>query len=256
MSQSPTYRLHPIVALRAVRKLMSNGEDTHQVFLLIDALRGKTTLRQFARFRQTETGRAVLRERRRLFDRLNDRASLAALPAGSLGRAYYDFMASENLSAGGLVEASQVSMAALPADDMTLYRERSREMHDLLHIVTGYGRDPLGEACLVAFSYAQTRLKGFALIAAFAARKIAKSRPEQPVRRAVFEGYRHGRNANWLWGADWEGLLAQPVEAVRAQFAVKPPTCYRTIMTAVRGSGAAAASGQPVATMPGSLQPS
>ena len=234
MSHSPTYRLHPVAALRAMRSLLRDREDTHQVFLLIDALRGKTTLRQFARFRQTETGRAVLRERRRLLDRLNDRASLAALPAGSLGRAYYDFMASERLSAEGLVEASKVSMAALPADGVTLFRERSREMHDLLHVVTGYGRDPLGEACLVAFSYAQTRLKGFAMIAAFAARRIAKSRPELPVRRAVFEGYRHGRSANWLWGADWEGLLAQSVEAIRAQFAVKPPTCYQTILAAVR----------------------
>jgi ubiquinone biosynthesis protein COQ4 len=237
MSQPPKPHLHPIAALRAVRKLMRNGEDTQQVFLLIEALRGKTTLRQFSRFRQTETGRAVLGENRRLLDRLSDRVSLAALPAGTLGRGYYDFMAAADLSAEGLVEASQVSMAALPADDMTLYRERSREMHDLLHVVTGYGRDPLGEACLVAFSYAQTRLKGFAMIAAFAARKIAKSRPKQPVRRAVFEGYRHGRSADWLWGADWEGLLTQPVDAIRAKFAVKPPTYYRTIMAALRRHG-------------------
>ena len=233
MSHSPTYRLHPVAALRAMRSLLRDREDTHQVFLLIDALRGKTTLRQFARFRQTETGRAVLRERRRLLDRLNDRASLAALPAGSLGRAYYDFTASESLSAEGLVEALQVSMAALPADGVTLFRERSREMHDLLHVVTGYGRDPLGEACLVAFSYAQTRLKGFAMIAAFAARRIARTRPGQPIRRAVFEGYRHGRSAGWLPGADWEALLARPVETIRAQFAVKPPTCYRTIVAAL-----------------------
>jgi len=235
MSQSPSYRLRPIAAFRAVRNLMRNREDTHQVFLLIDALRGKTTLRQFARFRQTETGRTVLGERRRLLDRLSDRASLAALPAGSLGRAYYDFMASENLSAEGLVEASLITMQALPADDVTLFRERSREMHDLLHVVTGYGRDPLGEACLVAFSYAQTRLKGFAVIAVNAARRIARARPGQPVRRAVFEGYRHGRSAGWLPGADWEALLAEPVEAIRAQFAVKPPTYYRKVLAAVRG---------------------
>lgn len=234
MPQSPNYRLRPLVALRAVRNLMRNREDTDQVFLLIDALRGKTTLRQFARFRQTETGRAVLAERRRLLDRLSDRASLAALPAGTLGRAYYEFTASENLSAEGLVEASRITMQALPADDLTLFRERSREMHDLLHVVTGYGRDPLGEACLVAFSYAQTGLKGFAMIAAFAARRIARSRPDQPVRRAVFEGYRLGRRSGWLPGADWEALLAQPVEAIRAQFAVKPPTYYRTIRAAMR----------------------
>ena len=232
MSQPSSYRLHPIAALRAVRNLMSNREDTHQVFLLIEALRGKTTLRQFARFRQTETGRAVLGENRRLLDRLSDRASLAALPAGTLGRAYYDFMAAENLSAEGLVEASRIERPPA-SDDVTLFRERGREMHDLLHVVTGYGRDPLGEACLVAFTYAQNRLKGLAVIAVFAARRIARSRPGQPVRRAVFEGYRHGRSAEWLPGADWEALLAQPVEAIRAQFAVKPPTYYRTILAAV-----------------------
>jgi len=115
-----------------------------------------------------------------------------------------------------------------------LFRERNREMHDLLHVVTGYGRDRLGEACLVAFSFAQTGLKGFAVIAIYAARKIARSRPDQPVRRAVFEGYRHGRSAGWLPGADWEALLAQPVEVIRAQFAVKPPTLYRKILSALR----------------------
>jgi ubiquinone biosynthesis protein COQ4 len=249
MPQPPKPRLHPIAALRAVRKLMSNGEDTQQVFLLIEALRGKTTLRQFARFRQTETGRAVLGENRRLLDRLNDRAALGALPAGTLGRAYYDFMAAENLSAEGLVELSKITRPPA-SDDITLFRERNREMHDLLHVVTGYGRDPLGEACLVAFSFAQTGLKGFAVIAIYAARKISRSRTDQPVRRAVFEGYRHGRSAEWLPGADWEALLAQPVEAIRARFAVKPPTYYRTILAAGRSGDTASPSGQPAPAMP------
>jgi len=216
---------------------MRNREDTQQVFLLIEALRGKTTLRQLARFRRTETGRAVLGETRRLLDRLSDRASLEALPAGTLGRAYYDFMSSENLTAEGLVELSRIRRPPAP-DDVTLFRERNREMHDLLHVVTGYGRDPLGEACLVAFSYAQTGLKGFALIALSAARRIARARPGQPVRRAVLEGYRHGRSAGWLPGADWEALLSQPVETVREQFAVKPPTRYHAILAVVPHHGA------------------
>ena len=250
MPQPARPRLHPIAALRAVRNLMRNREDTHQVFLLIEALRGKTTLRQFARFRQTEAGRAVLGERRRLLDRLSDRANLAALPAGALGRAYYDFMASENLSAEGLVAASQIERPPV-GDDVTLFRERNREMHDLLHVVTGYGRDPLGEACLVAFSYAQTGLKGFAVIAVYAARRIARARPGQPVWRAIFEGYRHGRSAAWLPGADWEALLAQPVETIRGQFAVKPATCYRKILAAAHGRDSAVGERQPAPAMPG-----
>jgi ubiquinone biosynthesis protein COQ4 len=251
MPQPASHRLHPIAALRAVRSLVRNREDTRQVFLLIEALRGKTTLRQFARFRQTETGRAVLAEHRRLLDRLSDRASLAALPAGTLGRAYYDFMAAENLSAEGLVEASRIRDRPPAGDDVTLFRERNREMHDLLHVVTGYGRDPLGEACLVAFSYAQTGLKGFAVIAANAARRIARVRRDQPVRRAVFEGYRHGRSAGWLPGADWEALLAQPVEAIREQFAVEPAIYYPRILAAVRSGGGAPASRQSIPATPG-----
>ena len=246
MFESATTRRHPIVAYRAVRALMRNREDTRQVFLLIDALRGKTTLRQLARFRATEFGRAALADRRRLFDRLEDRETLKALPAGTLGRAYYEFMASENLSAEGLVKASTIPQSS---DDSIWFRERNREMHDLLHVVTGYGRDPLGEACLVAFSFAQTKLKGFALIALFAARRIARTRPGQPVRRAVFEGYRHGRSAGWLPGADWEALLSQPVEAVREQFAVKPATCYHAILAAAHSRDDAATSSQPVAVL-------
>jgi ubiquinone biosynthesis protein COQ4 len=136
--------IHPLAAFHAMRALTKNREDTRQVFLLNDALRGKTTLRQFERFRHSETGQAVLAERRSLLARLSDRESLAALPKGTLGREYFEFMAAEHLSADGLVQASKFDESLPPGEDMTLFRERSREMHDLLHIVSGYGRDPLG----------------------------------------------------------------------------------------------------------------
>ena len=58
MSQTLSTRLHPLEAIRAMRNLMRDREDTRQVFLLMDALRGKTSLRQFARFRETEVGKA------------------------------------------------------------------------------------------------------------------------------------------------------------------------------------------------------
>ena len=232
-------RIHPIVALRTLRNMLRDQENTNQVFRLIDALRGKTTLRQLARFRQTEIGRAALAEHRRLLDRLTDRATLAALPAGTLGRAYWEFMTEESLTAEGLVEASRIPPDAAAADDAIWFRERNREMHDLLHVVTGYGRDPLGEGSLVAFSYAQTGQKGFAAIALFAAARIHRARPELPVWRTIFEGYRRGRRARWLIGADWEALLDRPVEAIRVQFAVRPARHYPRIIAAIRQGRAA-----------------
>jgi ubiquinone biosynthesis protein COQ4 len=235
MPQQPaSTRLHPIAALRAMRNLIRDREDTRQAFLLIDALRGKTTLRQFARFRQSETGRAILAERRSLLARLGDRASLAQLPPGSLGRAYDEFMASENLSAQGLVEASKIRAAPPAIDDVTWFRERNRELHDLLHVTAGYGRDPLGEACVLAFSCAQTGQKGFAVIATVTAFRIARRQREPRVLRAVYEAYRQGRRADWLIGADWENLLAAPIEAVRAQFRVRAPKYYPQLLPSLR----------------------
>src|SRR3989442_14586082 len=116
MPQVASPRLHPIAALRAIRALTRNREDTAQVFLLMEALRGKTTLRQFARFQESDTGRAMLAERRSLLARLSDRQSLAAMPAGSLGRAYYEFMIEEDLSAEGLAELSKIQRPAASDD--------------------------------------------------------------------------------------------------------------------------------------------
>jgi ubiquinone biosynthesis protein COQ4 len=239
MPQATSTRLHPIAALRAMRHLTRNRGDTRQVFLLMDALRGKTTLRQFARFQASATGRAVLAERRQLLDHLSDRQSLADLSPGTLGRSYCDFMASENLSAEGLVEASQFR-ERLPADEpITLFRERNREMHDLLHVVCGYGRDPLGEACLAGFSFAQTGLRGFAIIAIVAAQRIARARPGHAVRHAVVEGYRRGKRAEWLVAADWENLLGESVDAIRSRYRVAPPVLYPQILAAIRAEPAA-----------------
>lgn len=234
MSQSASTRIHPIAAFRAIRSLRRNREDTRQVFLLMDALRGKTTLRQFARFRGTAAGQRLLAERPSLLTRLADRASLAALPSGTLGRAYYEFMASENLSAEGLVAASNVPARPRMDDEITWFRERNREMHDLLHVTAGYGRDPLGEACITAFSFAQTGLKGFAVIAVVGALRIKRRLHGEPVLRTVFEAWRHGRRADWLIGAEWERLLGEPLEAVRAQFRVAAPTHYPRVLPSLR----------------------
>ena len=226
MSDPTSTRIQPLVALRALRALLRDREDTRQAFLLVEALRGKTTLRQFARFCETDAGRALLAEKPSLLARLSDRKSLAALPPGSLGRAYFDFLNEENLSAEGLVEASKIRATQPSDNDLTWFRERNREMHDLLHVTAGYGRDPLGEACVLAFTFAQNRGKGAAVIATVGAWRNLRRLKTLRAPRAVWEAYRQGGRAGWLIAADWENLLAQPLAAVRARFRVAAPTQY------------------------------
>jgi len=230
----PSHKLRPLTALRAMRRLLKDKEDTSQVFIITSSLRGKSALNGARRLRNTATGRAILDAKRSLLPVLCDRAALAALPAGSFGRAYHDFVTRENISADGLVEASLVQKKLpAPTMDEQMFRERIRDMHDLWHVLTGYGRDPLGETCVVAFSYAQTKSKGLALIALLGMMKISRALPGAPVKAAVLEAWRHGRAAAWLPGEDMEALLREPLEEVRVKLRIAPPIRYREIIAAL-----------------------
>ncbi len=227
-------RIRPLDALRAVRALLRNPDDTKQVFTIIDALSGNSGERMFERFRGTETGRRILAERRSLLARLTDRDALLALPEGTLGRTYADFTAREKISADGLVGASQEGGRRLDfGEQRRLFGERLRDMHDLWHVVTGYGRDLVGEAALLAFSYAQTRNRGVGFIVAVAFWR-ARGAEGRPFRSVLRGGYRRGKAAAWLPGEDWEELLALPLVEVRERLQIGPLPVYE----AVRSEGA------------------
>src|SRR3546814_18873316 len=95
--------------------------------------------------------------------------------------------------------------------------------------MTGYKADEsLGEACLVAFSYAQVGGLGWAWIAGAASLKSLKVTGNRLFSKAVWEGYRNGRKAKWLIGADYEALMSEPIEAARRRLGIATPHAYLT----------------------------
>jgi ubiquinone biosynthesis protein COQ4 len=124
------------------------------------------------------------------------------------------------------------------SDEQRIFRERNRDQHDLHHVTTGYGRDPLGEICLLTFGYAQTRNRGMGIIALAGAFKGARAFPKQPIWAAVRQAYRHGRAAATLVEQDWEALLPQSLETVRRRLAIQEPTLYQRISAALRSGEA------------------
>lgn len=220
-------RIRPLAALRAIRGLIRDPDDTKLVFDIISALSGKSGERLFARFESTETGARLLAERLELLARLSDRESLLALPVGTLGRTYAEFMGREQISADGLVGASEDGGTGQDPDlppERQWFGMRLRDMHDLWHVVSGYNRDLVGEASLLAFTYAQTRNRGIGLIVAAAWWRAGQEHPE--ARPIIREGYRRGKRAEWLPGQDWEALLEQPLEKVRSQLGLGTPPTY------------------------------
>ncbi len=224
------WSMHPRAAWNALRKLLADPEQTEHVFTIVRALSGKTVLRGFNRFSGTSTGRAILSEKRNLIDILSNRDYLRTLPAESLGAHYLKFVETENLSADGLVEASDTD-EIYGESDITLYAERLRDMHDLWHVTTQHGRDVKGEVCLLAFTVAQTNNPGLALIAFAGMLKIARESGDWRIAKAAWQGFRNGRRAAWLPAADWEKLLTQPLTTVRQTLSVNPPTIYSQLTT-------------------------
>ena len=233
-SSAADTRLRPFEALGAVRRLLDDPDDTRQVFIVLNAMRGRSGLRLFRRFKASPVGAAILSQRRSLLARLQDGAALAQLPRGSLGRAYLDFMTAEQLSADGLAASSDSPERRATPDEALVFKDRMRDMHDLTHVLTGYGRDPLGELCLLAFNFAQTGHVGMAMIVLMGMARFGRGPRARAARRAVFEAWRHGRAADWLAGQDWEALLPEPMDALRRRLRIHDPLGYQAMAALAR----------------------
>jgi ubiquinone biosynthesis protein COQ4 len=243
LDTDPPTPIQPLVALRALLALRRNPQDTRQVFILGEAIKGKAPFALLRRLRQDPMGQALLRERRQLLDTLHRTEWLASLPEGSFGRTYHAFLAEENLSAQGLVEVSIEGGMTMPDDgsDRHFIGRQLRDMHDLFHVLSGYGRDELGEVCVLAFSYPHQYTRSFALIASFGALHLGRRLKVGGVLRAVWQAWRQGRAASWLLVQPMETLLTQDLAQLRRQLRIAPPTRYLAVLDSLSAQGRATA---------------
>ena len=189
-------------AISAMRRLIANPEATEEVFVIIESLAGNALEKGFQRFRATATGQQILAEKRSLLDSLRDREMLAEQPQHSLAAHYLNFVIKEDISADGLVEPSEDMRSTRNLDaDLLLFANRQRDMHDLWHTLTNYGRDELGEVCLLAFTCAQSPNRGIAFITLVGVYQMIK-RYGWDVPGTVLSAYRDGKKAQWLPAQD------------------------------------------------------
>jgi ubiquinone biosynthesis protein COQ4 len=222
-------------AFRAIRALAADPNDLPQVFTILEALSGNTLERVGRRMIRDEGGRRLIEARSDIVERLADRAALARLPEGSLGRAYLAFVERENISADGIRRAAREGMtqrASLPAP-LDWVHARMRDTHDLWHAAVGYSGDVLGEIALLAFILAQTWNPAIALILAVALGKTVRfPSGGAAARSTILDGFRRGFRAQWLPAQDWEAMLALPVEEVRGRLGLEAPPVYLELRSA------------------------
>jgi ubiquinone biosynthesis protein COQ4 len=149
-------------------------------------------------------------------------------------------MEREGLSAQGLVDESLKlkSKSRAYQDDMMWYGNRLRDTHDLFHVLTGYNRDALGEASLLAFTHSQQPGLGILFISFMGCRTIKRYAPkEAEIMKCFHEGRRNGAAAQKIVLQDIPALLREPLDAARARLGINKPVIYRQTLKLLQTSG-------------------
>ena len=225
----PKSPYRPLRAVRNFQMLMKDKEDTAAVFRIFESLPSKDFIPRNAELSLSERGTYLRQTEPCLPEILDDHAALRRTPKGSLAHAYCDFMEAEGLTAAGLVAESDRTGRPRFPDLVEWYINRSRDTHDLFHVLTGYGRDALGEASVLLFTHGQSPSQGHLLIGYAGAANIKKMAKgtKAPVFGAVREAHRTGKGAPPLIAQPIRQLLERPIEDVRAELRIPSPVKYR-----------------------------
>ncbi len=235
-----TTSFRPLKAWRHFRKLVQDKEDTEQVFHIIEAMKGKKSHKQAWEFIASESGQRFLRNEVDIPTMLDDHARWADCGPDTVAQHYIRFMKREGLSAAGLVEESHKWLPAdkRPQDLTEWYFTRLRDTHDLFHVLTGYGRDALGEACLLGFSFEQNHNLGIKFIAYAGANEIRKTTTTKaPLFAAIKEGRELGRKAAKLAHMDVEQVMREDIADARKRLNIGKPMIYRECLAQLESEG-------------------
>ncbi len=234
----PRLRKRPLKAIHHFRELLKDKENTEHVFHIFESLPRKAFRDEARAFAQSERGRAIYASEPYLPDVLDDHERLRAMPAGSVAHAYCNFMETEGLTAAGLVEESAKLYRKRYGDLVEWYGSRNRDTHDLLHVLTGYGRDAIGEQCVLAFTYGQNPAPANLFIAYAGGLNVRKNtHTKAPVLRAIHEAKRLGKACPRVCEESITGLLAEPLESARKRLNIAPPAQYREVHRILRDEG-------------------
>lgn len=223
-----TFEQKPWAGLLAGARFLANINETSYFFAMTDAVDGGQHEKNFQRYMETSAGAALDAERVNFYDVLADWNALRRMPQGSLGRTYLAFMEEEEFEMDGLMAAEIKANASTlnigPA--RRRYMESGIALHDVYHVLTCYSRQPIGEACVLAFSAEQFSLRGVGLTAHGIGLREQMVRPGTPILAMLNEAKRLAQETKWLAEVDWRDELARPIDEVRERIGLKRPDLY------------------------------
>jgi ubiquinone biosynthesis protein COQ4 len=226
MQTSGTLPHRPVQWRRAMRALwrMQGNYDSRLIMDYASALEGDEGERGFQDFRAQPGAAQLERDRPSLAALMDDWDRLSQLPSESLGRAYLALARRDQIRVGDLVAGAHAlpdERERAPDPLRRWYRDRMTAMHDLLHVLTGYGRDRAGELQLIAFTLGIASLRVLR-IAIVLGPFAAPPRAWPGLVLDLWRAWRRGARSQISRATAWEMLLPLPIADVQARLGVAP----------------------------------
>ncbi|XOV85580.1 MAG: Coq4 family protein [bacterium] len=159
--------------------------------------------------------------------------TLQQMPMGSLGRGYYEFLSDNGLEKNLATNYKQLHDYMASSGQLDRMPEpiryaiiRGFQIHDILHVVTGYTPNGLHELALQAFCLAQLQFPYFGMWMATTTARMTFLQPDSivPVMDAITQGWQYGRTTPNLQFERWEDLFEQPLSEIRERYSIPAAT--------------------------------
>ncbi|OJH42079.1 Coq4 family protein [Cystobacter ferrugineus] len=162
---------------------------------------------------RSEDGRHLLSKRPSLQGKELDLAALERLPEGTLGHEFARYFRDNKIF--------PFETTLELKNDIDFIGKRYRETHDLLHVLTGYATDVMGEMELQAYALGNLGIRTAAFILLFSSFEHLKA-PQSGVGRSEYlrrvrAAYRRGRASPQFLGFPFENHWETPVATLSAR---------------------------------------
>lgn len=208
--RGPVGRL--VLGLRAFRRLIDNPADPLEgpIFqMCVEHALMRKLARDLGRHAE---GRRLLAERPRLNARTVSLAAMSSYPPESLGYAYAAYFDEHRIT--------PFDPPKLRVDTIEDYvATRLREVHDIFHVITGYGTDDIGELELQWFNWGNLGwgpLPILVTLGSFFMGRMTKYGGWWAVCKRARAAYRRGRRSRTLASVFWEDHWHMPLRELQA----------------------------------------
>jgi ubiquinone biosynthesis protein COQ4 len=211
------YKIDYTRAYKAFKSLRKNVSKTVFIYEILYALNPPSLRWSLNKLMETESGGEAAytsEEISEYFPTLSER------PEGSVGRECHKLFPNQKTLLKLSRRMNRTDNWIDAKHPYNWMARRYRDTHDTWHTLTGYPTTEIGEMCLAAFSFAQTKSLGWMMICLLVMIKYGIYKPE--IISMVRCAYLRGKNAKFLLAENYDNLFSEDLETARKRLNILP----------------------------------